>query len=705
MLKNILSLSYLQGLYKSAESVDSPIFAEMRSNIRLVAGDHFLKGVHKDLARTKYSRRVSQEMKLRLTQNHISRASNIWVNSMVQSAPDVEVLPNNEYEEKDKKAAQLNSLAKDYIGRHNDIEELIRDLAKDYWDIGEAIVKVSFNPEEGPEVLGPIEQQFNPETLQVELVQEEFPAGLIKFEKIFGFNLLRDPSAQSWDQCRYMIHRKMMDKDVLLAMFPGDENQEVRAKIQTTNEDTFKVYNASSNSYGQTNKVLLQEYYFKPNKTMPKGYFVICTSNTILFHGKLPFGIFPFEVVNFDNVQTTPRGRSKIKQLRPIQAEINRAVSKIAEHQVTLGDDKLILNAGSKIAESNKISGVRALQVSGTINPTIMEGRSGSQYVEYWLNQVAMFEKIAEIPEIEQDRLAQLDAYSILYLSMRQKQKFSFYSSKFENFIVRMWKKALKLYKLSVDPVAVSRVLGAQEEINVDEFKSLEDISFQVKVKPRSDDPESLIARQFQINQIMQYKGSDLSDVDFGELISDSPFFGKKALLSSGKLKADRATNMILKLDKGVDMPISEVDDADYMLTRIDKRMSESDFDVVTFKNREGQIVPNEHIKQLYEQKRQEYLALIEERLKKQQMMQAGQIPSSGDLIPVQMYSTEAKADGGFKVVREYFPYDSLKWLKDSLLNQGMTQETISGFSPNSQEDINESLAQPSQMPDEGQIY
>jgi hypothetical protein len=394
-------------------------------------------------------------------------------------------------------------------------------------------------------------------------------------------------------------------------MFPGEENQELRSKIQTSSEETFKIYNSSDNTYREASKVLVNEYYFKPCKKMPNGYFVIATKNVVLYHGELPFGIFPIITVNFDDIQTTPRGRSKIKQLRPIQCEINRAVSKIAEHQVTLGDDKLILNAGSKIAESNKLNGVRALQVSGTINPQILPGRAGDQYVQYWMNQVSIFEKIAEMPEIQEDKLAQLDPYSILYLSMRQKKKFSYYAEKFENFIIQVWKTALKLYKKSVDPMAAVAVLGQHEKINVDEFKSVEDIAFQIKVKARTDDPESLVSRQFQLNQILQYRGSELSEEEFGEVVSDMPFLGKKGLLSKGKLKADRATNMILKLDKGVDMPISEVDDPTYMLNRIDKRMSESDFDNITFRAENGQLVPTEAIHMLYQQKRQEYLALI----------------------------------------------------------------------------------------------
>lgn len=685
-----LKISSLLSKYESAKSADDKKFSVMKSNARLVNGDHYLNGIHKDLERSRYSRRLSSEAKLRLTQNHISRASNLWVNSILNAAPDVQILPNNEYEEGDKKAAEMHMSAKEFISRFNNYEDKKLKLVKDFWDLGECALKIYYDPTKGPLVDGDIVEIRDENGLLLEMYQEQKPMGMVIFERIMPFNLLRDPVAKEWDECRWMIYRKMFDKRELMSMFPGEENEEKRAMIQESQDETYKVYDTGSSEYTESKKVLILEYYFRPSKLYPKGYYAIATTQGILDEGPLPGGVFPIEVVNFDDVPTCPRGVSKIKQLRPIQAEINRAVTKMAEHQITLGDDKLIIRAGAKIAESNKIAGVRAIQVAGAgLEPTILAGRSGNQYVDYWLQQVEMFDRIAEIPKLDQDKMAQLDPYGMLLMSMREKKRFSIYASKFERFQIRVWEKALKVLKHHIPAESIIPMVGRHDCINIDEFKSSDDLSFQIKLKPRTDDPESLVARQFAQSQILQYKGGDLSDVDFGELVSDMPFFGKRALVTSGKIKSDRARNMILKLDKGKDMRISEQDDPAYMLQKLDSRMSEADFDSITHRYPDGRVVPTEVIHQLYERKRQEYLQLQAEQLKAQQMMAQGQIPTSGELVPVQMYTSELKEDGsGYKVSREHLPHDALVWLKEVLMKQGMTEQTMASFGGATQADL-----------------
>lgn len=690
-----LKIDDLNNMYRSAEQIDSSIFSEMKSNVRLVAGDHYLKGMHKDLERSKYAKRLSSDAKLRLTQNHISKASNIWVNSIINDISDVHIDPNNIREQRDKKAAELFQSVKEYISKEEKFDSRRRKFAKDYWDIGECAVKIFFDPTVGPMVDGEIKQDINPLTGEIITYQEQFPTGSIKFERILPFDLLRDPGAKEWEECRWVIYRKMMDKKELLAQFPGDENEEKRRMIQSSSEDTYKVYNGSNNDYSESKKVLIKEYYFRPCAVYPKGYFYVTTPELVLYEGELPAGIFPIEVLNFDEIPTTPRGRSKIKQLRPIQGEINRAVSKMAEHQITLGDDKLIIPAGSKIQESNKIAGVRAIQVAG-ISPTILEGRAGNQYVDYWLAQVNQFYKIAEIPEIEEDKISQMDVMSIIYRGMREKKKFSYYSEKFESFIINCWEKALRLFKFHISPYAAIPAIGRHEIINIDELKSSDDLGFQIKIKRRADDPESMIARHTSLTQFIQYAGDKLTDVDVAEVAANLPFLDKESFMPEAKVKHDRATNMILKLDRGKEVGISTHDDPAYMIRRLDRRMSESDFDFITAKADDGTVIPADYIKQLYEYTKNMYLQLEANQMMAKKARESDQIPTTGAAIEVQMNTNELRADGsGYKSVRLEFPHDSLLWLKETLMQQGVSEQTLSGFQEGTQQQLNQSMAGP----------
>jgi hypothetical protein len=92
---------------------------------------------------------------------------------------------------------------------------------------------------------------------------------------------------------------------------------------------------------------MIKEYYFKPSSVYgPNGYFYITTEHGILFEGEIPFGVYPISYRGFKKIQTSARARSVVKVLRPYQYEINRAASKMVEHQLVHGDDKVITPLG-----------------------------------------------------------------------------------------------------------------------------------------------------------------------------------------------------------------------------------------------------------------------------------------------------------------------------------------------------------------------
>ena len=65
------NISELNQYYLDAESADQSIFADMRSNLLLVSGDHYNKSQSSFHKRLRDNKEVSQEQKLRLTKNHI----------------------------------------------------------------------------------------------------------------------------------------------------------------------------------------------------------------------------------------------------------------------------------------------------------------------------------------------------------------------------------------------------------------------------------------------------------------------------------------------------------------------------------------------------------------------------------------------------------------------------------------------------------
>ena len=77
-----LTIAQLNNKYDISETVDRSIFAEERSNILLVTGNHYNKQKPEYLSRLRSSKKISQQSKLRLTKNHIATITKTYVNNI-----------------------------------------------------------------------------------------------------------------------------------------------------------------------------------------------------------------------------------------------------------------------------------------------------------------------------------------------------------------------------------------------------------------------------------------------------------------------------------------------------------------------------------------------------------------------------------------------------------------------------------------------
>src|SRR6185437_12231988 len=98
----------LNQLYDQADSVDHEVFAEMRSNLLLIAGDHYNKRRHDFLKRIRDSKDLTDQQKLRLTKNHVQKICKIYANNIVSMAPGVGFEPKQPGELQDQKSAELH---------------------------------------------------------------------------------------------------------------------------------------------------------------------------------------------------------------------------------------------------------------------------------------------------------------------------------------------------------------------------------------------------------------------------------------------------------------------------------------------------------------------------------------------------------------------------------------------------------------------
>lgn len=664
----------LQRMYREGDSADQVVFAEMRSNLLLVAGEHYQKREANFFKRIRDAKELSHEQRLRLTKNHVRKICQTYVNNIMATAPGVGFSPKDEKSPHDQKVAELHhSVWRDAFDRYN-LDDLMDDWCDNFVQLGEVAVKIFFDEGLG-ELKGyspKMEPDGSPSLDEMGQMQPDKDkpvyTGQFVFEEIYGFNLLRPAAARDLQKAEWLGLRKMVDKDILLLQFPDAEHKHF---IQASTDETYMVFDAVYGGYFRAeNQVSVREYYFRPSKKYPKGYFYMTTKEGILAEGELPGGIFPIVVQCFDKIQTTPRGRSPVKQMRPYQAEINRSASKIAEHQVTLGDDKIMVQNGTKVSAGVSLPGVRTVSFTGA-TPTILEGRSGAQYLDYMNSQIAELYQVMNVAEDTEENVSNLDPYVHLSRAARQKKKFQRYIKRFEKFLINVVKTHLSLAKIHLTEDALIYAVGSNERVNIAEFKAMPELCYEVKIEAQSDDIESKLGKQICLNHALQYVGQKLGPEDIGKIMRAMPFANFDESFDDMTIDYDNSVNDILALDRGENPPVNQYDNHIYNIKRLTSRMRKADYKFLS-----PQIQNN------YQQKMQAHQQVAAQQTQEKQRAEQGFIPSGGYLVSCQFYVTDPSDPTGLKTRQARVPYQAMDWLLKQLEAQGQTQHALEALNP-----------------------
>lgn len=679
------SLSEMNRLYTEADQCDKDTFSEMRSNILLCAGNHYSKRSRSEVeARILDSRQLTQNQKVRLTMNHIQKAARMSEDFILEQAPGVKCFPQNERETQDVKSAELhNSVLSDIKRQVNFDMETTSDV-QDFYQIGEVATKIFFDPSMGVPI--DVKQTgIDPMTGGPTVTNVRTFSGKIVFERVYGFNLLRPRGCTDLQLAPWLMIRKMMPlselKYKLKDVLADKKNSGLLNKLQNrSSQTTFVVFDAHSGDYRTSkDEVLIKELYLRPCAEYPHGYFVIWVDEAILWEGELPGGIFPVVCQTYLQMPTIPRGVSQIRHGRPYQMEMNRCASKIAEHQITLGDDKLVTFNNSKVTKGADLPGVRHLSVGGSgQTPVVITGRTGDQYMGYYQQKEAEFYRVMMLEE-EAEQKGQNDPLALLLKRARQKKRFSKFATKFECFQVQKYQTALEIYRYSVPETAVIPVIGKQEQVNISEFKNMKPSEYQIKVEATSADIDGQYAKQLALSQILQYAGQQISRDDLGKILRAMPFLNKETIFSDMTLQFDTAQNVILALDRGQMPPISEGEDPVYMIQRLTNRMTLSDF----------QFMPQQ-VQTNYRSRLIEHQKMMAERTMEAARLKAGLIPTTGPLIGVDFYVTDETNQT--RTRRARVPMDAVRYLIDALQKQGMTVEQLDALPGASQAAVSQML-------------
>lgn len=690
----------LNKLYTDGETADNTALAEMRGNVQMQAGEHYKKIQSKMIERLRESK-TNESVKLRLTSNHIQVITKTYINGIISQAPGVKILPFNETELQDKKDAELSQSVWSDAEIKLEIEDKIQRWAESFVVIGEMASKIYWNPNMGKiigyqqevsesgqpvfespmgdtlEPMDPMGNPHKPKASKIPVYQ-----GQLCIDVLHPFNIIRKAGVESMAESPFLCVRQMMpiaEAKALLANIEDQAEREEKEKyIVESGKTTFKIFEAANGTYQDTkDQVMLREFYFRPCADYPNGYFYITTEAGILFEGELPFGLFPILIEGFDNLPTSPRATSIIRPLRAPQAEINRMTSAISTTQIVHGKDKIFSPMGSKVSKGTSFAGADEYSVSGNM-PMVVEGKAGTQFEASLSRATAELYKLAHL-EYEMAETSVQDPYQQLYKSLSQRKKYQIYVKKFERFLCKNAELYLKLAKRYLPDDYLVKAAGKREYINISEFRRIGDEDFNIRLKPMSNDIESLMGKQLNINTVLQYASKDLPPSAKGKILRAMPFLNEEEIFSDLTLDDENVESDILALDRGEFRPAQEIDKHDLYIERLNHRMKQSDFKLL-----------NPQIQQMYQAKLQQHVELKAQEAMKIKEMQAEYWPTGGGLVKVDLYDANGK--------RMVMPQAALQHLAEVLEKQGLLQQQMQQLESNNQLQILQAASQ-SQLP------
>lgn len=671
-----LNAAKLDELYRNSNQADDRLFAEMRSNVLLVSGDHYTKKGSKFWHRIRTSKELDEQTKLKLTKNHIENICNKIEQNIMMFAPDSLCTPNNPDEIQDQKTAELNNSVWQFSKTTIKFRSKLREFCSSFVQLGECHAKVYWDEEKGP-LIGYRPKMMEEDGEQVEEKDEYgnmMPdkgqpvfQGQIAVEEVLAFNLLRDPNCTILGESEYYIVRKMVPRSYVKNLLKSQNRPDEIKKIDD-DEQTFMVFDTDKAQYSEEDKntMMVREHYYRPCAKYPQGYFYICTRDIIISEGELPFGKFPFVSAGYKKIKTAPRYRSPIKTMRPYQIEINRTASEIATTQVTLGQDKVLLNHGSKISHGGKVAGVRALSVTGGSDYQVIQGRDGSQFFPHMKDQIAELYQVMNTEEGDPVKNGQLDPYALLFVSNKNREKFKGQGEAFEEFVNDITELVLELSRHYLDESMLIPMIGKSEKVNIMEFKHSEQFRYRVKIEPVSDDANSMLGKQLSINHIMQYMGKELSGADKGMLIRNMPMLNSEEMGSDLTLNYDNCKNDFLAMERGEEPMYSQYDDHMYLVNKASNRMRKPDFRFL-----------DPQVQQMFQMYIQQHEQMEQQNVLAAQRVKEGFIPTDGPLVTVDYYVTTVNSSGETVTKRAKMPQRALEWLEQQLGSQGQTLEKL----------------------------
>lgn len=281
------------------------------------------------------------------------------VGKLTQVAPDAMAVPLST-SDRDRAASDEANLIAGHFTRKFDRETQTKERVRWACVTGTSYVKVWWNSK-AEQVMPYFDMAGNVTGF------ERLPIGDVEEEIVPCFNVYIDPHAQQDHQIRWMIHASIKPMSWFVDNY-GEAGKKVKANATTgqsagyvdayldgtsgsgmgwTQPTSARLYSADQRRHA----AVVYEYWEKPTDQYPKGRYIVCTDDALLYAGIWPFNKrdeFPFVPLRWQPRSGTPYGHSLGFDLCPLQLTYNRIYSRAVE-QMEKQKDYVVIERKSKV--------------------------------------------------------------------------------------------------------------------------------------------------------------------------------------------------------------------------------------------------------------------------------------------------------------------------------------------------------------------
>lgn len=433
----------------------------------------------------------------RITVNQIRPRMMVKLAKQTKNRLKFDVVPDSNDEQRIEVAKAATKFI-DYWWEQEGLDRKTRDIFLNNGVKGWCAAKVYFDAESG--------QDITPQEGQVgfEKDMQSIRTGEIRCRVCDPITLYIDPAAEVEEEIRWLVERKPRDVDYIKERYgkevSADESVGLISAFDITPQNGF-----NSTSRKRPNMAMVDEMWVKPCGQYPNGLKVTIAGGQLLDIDENA-GEIPFFVFGDIPIPGSVKSEAFIKDMLPIQREINIIRSMLATHARKMGNSMWLVPSGSMLDEdevSNEEGGILHYNpVNGAKPERIGAPDIPSFYDRLLANSDADIDDLSGARELSQGRLPTgLDTYSGLNLMVEQEnEKLSVSSQNYEHGMKRLLQRVLMLMKKHYTEERMARILGQDNEIELISFTG-SDLSGgeMINIIPGSSLPEMKSAQQDRI--------------------------------------------------------------------------------------------------------------------------------------------------------------------------------------------------------------